>query len=151
MAFRRFRAVRPVPRGIKSVFGRGKPSIASGQLKFTWNGRKKILELTDAVQRALDRAQEEANDYWFNVVWNPVRHPNMTGRERDAIRFAVTVENNHIRLTATVDLNENYPIYEEFGTRFREGHFPFRQTMDFIAPRIREYLAEELARTSTAS
>jgi hypothetical protein len=94
----------------------------------------------------MQRAAADARNYWEDVVWQPQLHPYMTGNERDAGRFLVRRSaRNRVRFTGSVDLGQApEAIYHEFGTRNYEGHFPLRQTMDFIAPRIRTYLAQEL-------
>jgi hypothetical protein len=155
MAFRKFRSRRPVPKRIKSAFGRGKPSIISRgrlQLRYVWNGQKVIEDINEAVLRAFKRAEDDAYEYWTTVAWNPALHPYATGAEERAGRFGVVPSGsrNRARFTGRVTLSEAYPIYHEFGTSRYPGHFPLRQTMDFIAPRIRQYLIEELqAETSS--
>lgn len=146
MAFRVFRKRRPVPKRIKSVFGRGGPSLTPSGVKYTWNGERVIGAINAGALRAMKRAEDDAREYWNEVAWAPALHPYATGAEQEAGQFTATPnERNTVRLTGAVTLGEEYPIYHEFGTANYEGHFPLRQTMDFIAPRIRAYLAAELS------
>lgn len=150
MAFRKFRSRRPVSKRIKSVFGRAAPSIISRgnvQLRYVWNGQKTFEAINAAALRALQRAEDDAREYWTTVAWNPALHPYMTGNEMRAGRFSVvpSAGRTRARFVGRVELSDEYPIYHEFGTARYPGHFPLRQTMDFIAPRIRLYLAQELS------
>lgn len=145
--YRRFRQLRPVSERYATPFGRGRASIRSGQVEYTWNGRTLIEQLSARSERALELAAADALEYWTSYIWSPQFHPDMTGKERDAGRFYVerNPETGFARLVGTVEMSEEYPIYEEFGTSKREGHFPLRRTMDWVAPRIREHLKEEMA------
>lgn len=120
-------------------------------IEYTFNGRRVIEALTDAVERAMQLAQDDAYTYWREVVWTKDQHPFMTGAERDAGSFVIDAQGDPLRprLVGRVDMSQDYPYYEEFGTRFREGHYPLRRTMDYVAPRIRYYLRRELARETT--
>jgi hypothetical protein len=69
----------------------------------------------------------------------------MTGAAKDATEFVVQPMGEgrtRARLIGRVNLDDPYVLYHEFGTSRYEGHFPLRQTMDFIGPRIRVYIAE---------
>jgi hypothetical protein len=134
--------------GIKSPFGRGKPSLPEGDnLQFEWRGRKAIEALMPAVERGLQRAREDAERYWREVIWTRANHPYMTGTERDAGRFDVVPGATSLKaeLRVWVDMDAEYVLWEEFGLPGREGHFPMRRTLDWVAPRIAQYIREEIA------
>jgi hypothetical protein len=116
-------------------------------LEYRWRGQKVIEQLTAGANRAMQRASDDATTYWREVVWTRENHPYMTGNERDAGRFVVFAggaDRRRATLVGYVELGDEYPLYVEFGTQFQEGTFPLRRTMDWIAPRIRGYLSEEL-------
>lgn len=128
-------------------FGRG-----GGQVEYRWSGNKVIEQLGAAANRALQRAANDAKSYWDDTIWAEADHPYMTGKERDAGRFLVfggggelnSTANTKARLVGFVDLTEDYPRYVEFGTSKMAPQYPLRRTMDWVAPRIRRYLVQEL-------
>jgi hypothetical protein len=120
--------------------GRGSGS----QLNLRWQGSRVVDAMILSTREALQVAADEAKEYWDDTVWGEVpneMHPYATGTERDHGHFQVFEEGSTAVMIGYVDLDKDYPIYEEFGTGTRAGHFPLTKTMDFEAPRIRLHLA----------
>lgn len=115
-------------RGATIMFG-----DAKGGVRYQWNGRAFIQRFSVEILRGFQNLARLAENYWRNEEWVPEKHPYMTGEERDLGFFIVSETNN--RVTMIFGSRAPHAIFEEFGTVYREGHYPIRKTLDRYAYR----------------
>lgn len=111
-------------------------------VSYSWRGRQIVDSIDERISDVLRNVAEMAEDYWITVVWGyPLpneMHPYATGKEASHGHFVPTASGQPHRfgLIGYVDLDEEYPIYVEFGTATQEGQMVLRRTMDWIVPQI---------------
>jgi len=110
----------------------------SGGVRYQWQGQKAIPIMNDILLRGFQRMARAAEEYWRNTEWTEANHPEMTGNERDLGFFRVSEANN--RVVFVGGTRAPYAAFEEFGTRYREGHFPVRKTLDRVVYRASYYI-----------
>lgn len=128
----------PVPYYPLARQRRAAARISGMGVQYDWQGRRAIQQVNDLVVLGLERLRQRAIDYWRNEEWVQSRHPEMTGVERDSGFFEITTTGN--RATFTFGATAPWAIFEEFGTRYRPGHYPIRNTLDKVAYRAADVI-----------
>lgn len=114
--------------------------IRGAGVQYNWQGRRAITDINAIVLAGLERLRQRAEDYWNNEEWTLANHPEMTGVERDSGYFEITTTGN--RATFEFGATAPWAIFEEFGTRYRPGHYPIRRTLDKVAYRAATVIRE---------
>lgn len=100
-----------------------------GHFQYRWRGADFVNLVNRATFVGMNKVANEAE-----VAWRQIVHV-ISGHLRDSANFIVDVDRRG-RLVFILRNEAHYADFEERGTIYREGHFPIRQTMDRVVPRI---------------
>lgn len=109
------------------------------EFTYHWNGAQVLTQINRATFRAFNRIAVLTEKTWVEVV-----HV-ITGHLRDSLHVILDVARNN-KVALLITNTAEYADFEERGTIYREGHFPMRQTLDRVVPKVRGILREEYAR-----
>jgi hypothetical protein len=115
---------------------------ATGSTKFAvrWNGD--LLQRSEAIFRdAMMGLRGEALHAAQQFQEGHIRTGDMVSK-----LYVNVVDEQGQRIRLVIGDSSEHAIYEELGTRFRPGHPNMRRALDYMAPRIKQALAEAIAR-----
>lgn len=138
------------PGGRNRMTGASSSTAALGGVTYTWEGQKQLSLMQEILDNGLARVREAAENYWNTVEWTKERHPHMTGEEKRSGFFRV-VRNRRMVVELQFGATAPWAVYEEYGTRFREGHHPIRNTLDRVGYRATDYIRAEARRAGWSS
>jgi hypothetical protein len=124
-------------------------SSTGGGVVVRFDSQKMLQHVDRALLQAGNRILASAKAYWRDEEWTPDRHPEMTGEERDKGFFELEVQEGH-RVRLVMGSSARHANVEEYGSIHRPGHFPVRQTLDTVTPRVAPIMRRAIKRAMKA-